>query len=152
MRQPGCADPLGNDAPNQFVAQIAMVLKYSDKYPNIALRATGSTTHNKDVYASARQAFRLVREFYDGGDKPVMAQGTCPNSSLGYDRECPYNLRAAVDEGQAITILPCSLGVMTAPETIYIQVIYYELCKSLGIPCSISGCYGDGTKGIIRLE
>lgn len=194
---PGCADPLDNDGPDQFVAQIAMALKYSDKYPNIGLRATKSTALNGDVYGSARRAFRMAREFYDQWEEPVMTQGICPNPPLAYDRECLDNLEAAVDEGQAVSIFPCSIGFMTAPETImgvaihdfamslaglvfvqlkapghpvsfadfstisnvrtlqpnygsvecvHIQVIFYELSKSLGIPCSISGGYGDGTR------
>lgn len=192
---PGCADPLGIDAPDQFVAQTAMALKYSDKYPNFGLRATSSTAMNGDVYGSARRAFRLVREFYDIWDQPVMTQGICPNPPLAYDRECLYNLCAAVDEQQSISLIPCSIGFMTAPESImgvvihdfamalaglvfiqlkspghplsfcefstisnirtlqpnygsaesvYIQVIFYELCKHFGLPCSISGGYGDG--------
>jgi trimethylamine--corrinoid protein Co-methyltransferase len=194
---PGCADPVDNNAPDQFVSQIAMALKYSCKYPSFGLRATTSTAMNGNVYASARRAFRMVREFYDIWDQPVLTQGICPNPPLAYDWECIDNLCAAVDEQQTISLMPCSLGFMTAPESImgvvihdfamalaglvfiqlkspghpisfsdfstisnirtlqpnygsvesvYIQVIFYELCKSLGIPCSISGGYGDGTK------
>jgi len=193
---PGCADPVDNNAPDQFVSQVAMVLKYSDKYPSIGLRATSSTARNSDVYGSARQAFRLVREFYDVWDKPVMTQGICPNPPLAYDWECLDNLCAAIDEQQAISIFPCALGFMTGPESImgtvihdfamslaglafvqlkspghpvslcdfstisnirtlqpnygsaecvFIQVIFYELCKFLSIPCVICGSYGDGT-------
>jgi len=193
---PGCADPVDNNAPDQFVSQVAMVLKYSNKYPSIGLRATSSTARNSDVYGSARQAFRLVREFYDVWDKPVMTQGICPNPPLAYDWECLDNLCAAIDEQQAISIFPCALGFMTGPESImgtvihdfamslaglafvqlkspghpvslcdfstisnirtlqpnygsaecvFIQVIFYELCKFLSIPCVICGSYGDGT-------
>ncbi len=193
---PGCADPVDNDAPDQFVSQVAMALKYSDKYPSIGLRATNSTALNGDVYGSARRAFRLVREFYDVWDKPVMTQGICPNPPLAYDRECLDNLCAAIDEQQAISIFPCALGFMTGPESImgtvihdfamslaglafvqlkspghpvslcdfstisnirtlqpnygsaecvFIQVIFYELCKFLSVPCVICGSYGDGT-------
>ncbi len=193
---PGCADPVGNDGQDQFVAQIAMALKYSNKYPNIGLRATASNSFNGDVYGSARKAFRLAREFYDIWDEPVMTQGICPNPPLAYDRECLDNLLAAIDEKQAISIFPCSVGFMTAPESImgivvhdfamalaglvfiqlkspghpvslcefstisdiqtlqpnygsnesvFIQIIFYELCKFLGIPCAVCGSYGDGT-------
>lgn len=192
---PGCADPVGNDAEDQFVAQIAMSLKYSNKYPSFGLRATASNSLNGDVYGSARRAFRLVREFYDIWGEPVMTQGICPNPPLAYDRECLDNLRAAIDEKQAISIFPCSVGFMTAPESImgivihdfamalaglvfiqlaspghpvslcefstisdiqtlqpnygsnesvFIQVIFYELCRYRGIPCTICGCYSDG--------
>ena len=193
---PGCADPAGNDAPDQFVSQIAMTLKYSNKYPSFGLRASGSTAQGGDVYSSARRAFRLVREFYDKWDQPVMSQGICPNPPLAYDRECLDNLRAAIDEQQAVSIIPCTLGYMTGPESImgiavhdfalilaglvfvqlkspghpisfcncstisniqtmqpnygsvecvFIQVVFYELCKILKLPCTISGGYGDGT-------
>lgn len=193
---PGCADPVDNDAPDQFVAQMAMALKYSGKYPSIGLRATGSNSQNGDVYGSARLAFRLVREFYDVWNEPVLTQGICPNPPLAYDQECLENLCAAIDEQQAISIFPCSLGFMTGPESImgtvihdfamslaglafiqlkspghptslcefstisniqtlqpnygstegvFIQVIFYELCKFLSIPCVICGSYGDGT-------
>ncbi len=193
---PGCADPLDNDAPDQFIAQVAMTLKYSTKYPSFGLRATGSNAQNGDVYGSARRALRLIREFYDLWDKPVMTQSICPNPPLAYDRECLDNLCAAIDEEQAISIVPCSLGYMTGPENImglvihdlatslaglvfiqlkspghptsfcdsssisniqtlqpnygsaeavFIQVIFYELCKHLKLPCVICGSYGDGT-------
>jgi len=193
---PGCADPVGNDAPDQFVAQMAMVLKYSDKYPSFGLRATGSNSRQGDVYGSARKALRLAREFYDTWDEPVMVQGICPNPPLAYDQECLDNLFATIDEKQAVSLFPCSLGFMTAPESImgtvihdfamslagltliqlkapghptslcnfstisdiktlqpsfgsseciYIQVIFYELCKSLSLPCVLCGSYGDGT-------
>lgn len=88
---PGCADPVGNDAPDQFVAQMAISLKYSDKYPSIGLRATVGNSNNGDVYGSARWAFRLVREFYDVWDEPVMTQGICPDPPLADDQECLDN-------------------------------------------------------------
>ncbi|MGL4208725.1 MAG: trimethylamine methyltransferase family protein [Candidatus Adiutrix sp.] len=192
---PGLVDPIDNDAPNQFIGQMAMVLKYSNKYPSIGLRATKSSTSSGDVYGTARQAFRLFREFYDVWEEPVMTQGVCPNPPLTYDQECLDNMRAAIDEKQDISVFPCSLGFMTAPETImgivihdfamslagltfiqlkspghpsslcnfstisniqtlqpnygspecvFIQVIFYELCKSLNIPATICGSYGDG--------
>ncbi len=194
---PGCADPIDNDGGDRFVSQIAMALKYSNKYPSIGLRATASTALNGDVYGSARRACRLVREFYDTWDVPVMTQSICPNSPLCYDRECLDNLRAAIEEGQKISISTCSIGFMTAPESImgvvahdfalalagltyiqlkspghptsfsesssisnirtlqpnygspesvFLQVIFYELSDMLGIPCSVSGGYGDGTR------
>lgn len=127
---PGCADPVGNDAQDQFVAQIAMALKYSDKYPSIGLRATASNSLNGDVYGSARRAFRLAREFYDIWDEPVMTQGICPNPPLTYDRECLDNLRAAIDEKQAISIFPCSIGFMTAPETI-MGIVVHDFAMAL---------------------
>jgi len=193
---PGCADPLGNDAADQFVAQIAMTLKYSDKYPSIGLRATNSNSLQGDVYGSARRALRLVREFNDVWDEPVMTQGICPNPPLAYDRECLDNLCAAIDEQQAVALFPCSLGFMTGPETlmgaaihdfamslaglafiqlkspghptslcnfttisdiqtlqpnygsaesVFIQVIFYEMCQFLSLPCVVCGSYGDGT-------
>ena len=193
---PGCADPVDNDAPDGFVSQVAMALKYSAKYPAIGLRATGNSAKNGDVYGSARRAFRLVREFHDVWDKPVMTQSVCPNPPLAYDRECLDNLRAAIDEQQAVSLVPCSLGYMTGPESImglvvhdfamslaglayiqltapghptsfsssstisniqtmqpnygsaeavFIQGIFYELCRTLKLPCAVSGTYGDGT-------
>ena len=193
---PGCADPLDNDAPDKFIAQVAMALKYSAKNLSLGLRATGSNAKNGDVYGSARRAFRLVREFYDIWDKPVMTQSICPNPPLAYDRESLDNLSAAIDEQQGISIVPCSLGYMTGPESImglvihdfamslaglvfiqlkspghptsfsdassitniqalqpnygsveavFIQIIFYELCKALKLPCVICGSYGDGT-------
>lgn len=144
---PGCADPVGNDAPDQFVAQMAMALKYSAKYPSIGLRATGSNSKNGDVYQSARNAFHLVREFYDIWDEPVMTQGICPNPPLSYDQESLDNLRAAIDEEQAISLFPCSLSFMTGPESIMGLVIHdfalslaglaYIQLKSPGHPTSL---------------
>ena len=132
---PGCADPLGNDAPDQFVAQIAMTLKYSDKYPSIGLRPTGSNSKKGDFYGSARRALRLVREFYDVWDEPVMTQGICPNPPLAYDRECLDNLNATIDEQQVISIITCSVGFMTGPESIMGTVIHDFAMSLAGFAC-----------------
>lgn len=193
---PGFADPEGIDVEDSFVAQIAMTLKYSNKYPSIGLRATGSNTKDGNVYESARKAFRLVREFYDLWDEPVMTQGICPNPPLAYDRESLDNLRAAIEEKQAISLFPCSVSFMTGPErimdlvihdfalalaglcyielvspghsvslsefsavsdirtlqpvyggpeSVMVQVIFYEIAKYLGLPCVICGSYSDAT-------
>jgi trimethylamine--corrinoid protein Co-methyltransferase len=127
---PGCVDPIDNDGEDLFVAQVAMALKYSDKYPSFGLRSTISTSLGGNVYASARKAFRMVREFYDIWDQPVMTQGICPNPPLAYDKECLNNLRAAIDEKQAISLFPCSLGFMTAPESI-MGVVAHDFALSL---------------------
>ncbi|HMM06537.1 MAG TPA: trimethylamine methyltransferase family protein [Clostridiales bacterium] len=191
---PGFADPEDIDVDDSFIAQIAMTLKYSNKYPSIGLRATGSNAKDGNVYKSARKGFRLVREFYDIWDEPVMTQGICPNPPLAYDRESLDNLKAAIDEKQAISLFPCSVSFMTGPErildlvvhdfalalaglcyiqllspghpvslsefstisdirtlqpvygtpeSIIIQVIFYEISKYLKLPCVICGSYSD---------
>ena len=193
---PGCADPEGIETEDSFVAQIAMMLKYSAKYPSVGLRATGSNAKNGDVYQSARRALRLIRAFYDVWDEPVMTQGICPNPPLAYDKECLDNLKAAIDEKQAISLFPCSVSFMTGPERIMdlalhdfamalagvcyiqflspghdvalsefstssdlstlqpvygcaesvdLQIIFYEITRYFDLPCSVCGCYGDGT-------
>lgn len=121
---PGFVDPVDNDHEDPFVAQMAMMLKYSGKYPSVGLRATSSTSLNENVYESARKGFRLVREFYDTWDEPAMTQGICPNSPLHYDKECLDNLCAAIDEKQEISLFPCSLTFLSGPETILGMVIH----------------------------
>jgi len=37
---PGVVDPEGNDSEDQYISQIAMMLKYSDKFPNLSLMAS----------------------------------------------------------------------------------------------------------------
>lgn len=191
---PGFADPEDIDVDDSFIAQIAMTLKYSNKYPSIGLRATGSNAKGGNVYESARKAFHLIREFYDIWDEPVMTQGICPNPPLAYDQESLDNLKAAIDEKQAISLFPCSVSFMTGPErildlvvhdfalalaglcyiqllspghpvslsefstisdirtlqpvygtpeSIIVQVIFYELSKYLKLPCVICGGYSD---------
>ena len=49
---PGVVDPEGNDSEDQYIGQIAMMLKHSDKFPNLSLRATKSNAKNSDVYTS----------------------------------------------------------------------------------------------------
>jgi len=46
---PGVVDPEGNDSEDQYISQIAMMLKYSDKFPNLSLRATKSSSKNGDI-------------------------------------------------------------------------------------------------------
>jgi trimethylamine---corrinoid protein Co-methyltransferase len=59
-----------------------------------------------------------------------MTQGICPNPPLAYDQECLDNLCAAIDEQQAISIFPCSLGYMTGPESI-MGIVIHDFAMSL---------------------
>jgi trimethylamine--corrinoid protein Co-methyltransferase len=68
---PGVVDPARNDCEDQYLSQIAMLLKYSDKYPNLGMRATTSNTKNDDVYASAKKAILLIKEIKGESDDPV---------------------------------------------------------------------------------
>ena len=115
---PGVADPAGNDCEDQYLAQIAMLLKYSDKYPNLGLRATTSNTKNGDVYTSAKKAIQLIKQIKGDSDGPVMGQGICPMAPLCYDEECLINLNVLVEEEQDITLCPCTLSFMTGPESL----------------------------------
>ncbi len=133
---PGCADPENIGTEDSFVAQIAMTLKYSLKYPSIGLRATGSNSKNGNVYAAARRAFRLVREFYDTWDKPVMTQGICPNSPLAYDHESLDNLNAAIAEKQSIALFPCTVSFMTGPERL-MDLVLHDFAMVLAGVCYI---------------
>ena len=110
---PGVVDPEGNDSEDQYISQIAMMLKYSDKFPNLSLRATKSSSKNGDVYTSAKKAIQLIKEIKGDGSSPVMAQGICPMAPLSYDEESLINLTVLVEEEQDITIFPCTLSFMT---------------------------------------
>ncbi len=136
MATPGCADPEDIHMEDGFVAQIAMLLKYSVKYPSIGIRATASNSRGKDVYGAARRGFRLVREFYDTWDEPVLSQGICPNPPLTYDKESLENLQAAIDEKQAIGISPCTLSYMTGPERI-MDLVIHDFAMALAGVCYI---------------
>ncbi len=111
---PGVVDPAGNDCEDQYLAQIAMLLKYSDKYPNLGLRATKSNTRNGDVYASAKKAIQMIREIKGQNDGPVMGQGICPMAPLSYEEESLINLKVLVEEEQDVTLFPCTLTASTA--------------------------------------
>lgn len=126
---PGVVDPEGNDCEDQYISQIAMLLKYSDKYPSLGLRATKSNTKNGDVYTSAKKAIQLIKEI-KGEDGPVMGQGICPMAPLAYDEESLINLKVLVEEEQDVTIFPCTLSFMTGPESL-MGIVVHDIALSL---------------------
>jgi trimethylamine---corrinoid protein Co-methyltransferase len=121
---PGVVDPEGNNSEDEYIGQIAMMLKYSDKFPNLSLRASKSNTKNGDVYTSAKNAIRLIKEIKGNDGAPVMAQGICPNAPLSYDEESLINITVLVEEDQDITIFPCTLSFMTGPESLLGIIIH----------------------------
>ena len=121
---PGVVDPEGNDSEDQYIGQIAMMLKYSDKFPNLSLRATKSSSKNGDVYTSAKKAIQLIKEIKGDDSSPVMAQGICPMAPLSYDEESLINITVLVEEEQDITIFPCTLSFMTGPESLLGMVVH----------------------------
>lgn len=127
---PGIVDPTGNDSDNQYLSQIAMMLKYSDRFPSLGLRASKSNSKNADVYASAKKAIQLIKKIKGDDENPVMGQGICPLAPLAYDEECLLNLEALVEEGQSITICPCTLSYMTGPESL-MGVVIHDIALSL---------------------
>ena len=194
---PGVVDPEGNDSEDPYIAQIAMMLKYSDKFPSLSMRATKSNTKNGDVYTSAKKSIRLIQEIKGDHNTPVMAQGICPMAPLSYDAESLINLTVLVEEEQDITLYPCTLSFMTgpesllgivvhdvavslagvvyiqllkpgigvsfsnfstmtdmrtlqpacgSPESLQIQIMFYEVCLHNEMNCILGGCLADGTR------
>jgi trimethylamine--corrinoid protein Co-methyltransferase len=127
---PGVVDPEGNDSEDQYIGQIAMMLKYSDKFPNLSLRATKSNAKNSDVYTSAKKAIQLIKEIKGDDSTPVMGQGICPMAPLSYDEESLINLTVLVEEEQDITIFPCTLSFMTGPESL-LGIIVHDIAICL---------------------
>ena len=127
---PGVVDPEGNDSEDPYISQIAMMLKYSDKFPNLGLRATKSNTKNGDVYTSAKKAIQLIKAIKDDESAPVMGQGICPNAPLSYDEESLINLTVLVEEKQAVTIFPCTLSFMTGPESL-LGIVVHDMALCL---------------------
>ena len=107
-----------------------MLLKYSDKWPSLGLRATKSNTKDGDVYTSAKRAIQLIKEIKGDDKKPVMGQGICPMAPLGYDEESLLNLTVLVEEEQDVTISPCTLSFMTGPESL-IGIVIHDIALSL---------------------
>jgi len=126
---PGVVDPDGNDGEDQYLSQIAMLLKYSDKFPSLGLRATKSNTKGGDLYTSAKRAIQLIKEIKED-DNGVMGQGICPMPPLSYDEEALINLMVLVEENQHITITPCTLSFMTGPESL-MGVVIHDIALSL---------------------
>ena len=126
---PGVVDPEGNDSEDQYLSQIAMLLKYSDKFPSLGLRATKSNTKGGDLFTSAKKAIQLIKEIKED-DSVVMGQGICPMPPLSYDEEALINLMVLVEEDQNITISPCTLSFMTGPESL-MGVVIHDIVLSL---------------------
>lgn len=149
---PCVIDPVDSDAEDLYVGQIAMLLRYSDKWPSVGIRATAQNSKDGNLYQSARKSIRLIREFYDVWDEPVMGQSICPMSPLAYDWECLDNLTAAIEEKQNIILCPCSLTGLTGPASLLGLVIHdiaislagivYAQLLSPGIDVSICSCSG----------
>jgi len=126
---PGIVDPKGNDSEDKYLAQIAMLLKYSDKWPSLGFRATKSNAKDGDVYTSATKAIQLIKEIKEEDKIPVMSQGICPMAPLAYDEEALINLKVMVEENQDISIFSCTLSFMTGPESLMGVVIHdFALC------------------------
>lgn len=147
---PSVVEPEGNDTEDQYIGQIAMLLKYSDKWISNGMRATAGNSKNGDIYQSMRGAFQLVKKFHDKWDEPIMGQGLCPMSPLAYDYECLENLDATIDEKQNIVICPCTLTNLTGPPSLlglaihdlalsFAGIVYAQLL-SPGIDVSLSPC------------
>ncbi|MEG0377855.1 MAG: trimethylamine methyltransferase family protein [Eubacterium sp.] len=130
---PSVIEPQGNDAEDQYVAQIAMLLKYSDKWFSNGIRATARNSKNGDLYNSSKEAIQLVKKFHDNFEEPVMSQCICPMSPLAYDWECLDNLTAAVEEGQTVVICPCTLTNLTGPASLMGLVIHDIAISLAGI-------------------
>ena len=194
---PGVSEPEGNDSQDPYIGQIAMMLKYSDKFPGICFRATKSNTKNGDVYTSAKKAIQLIKAIKGDDSAPVMGQGISPNAPLSYDEESLINLTVLVEEEQDITIFPCTLSFMTgpesllgivvhdiaiclagmvfiqllkpgtgvsfsnfstmsdmrtmqpvyaSPESLHVQIMFYEVCLQLGMNCILCGTLADATR------
>ncbi len=126
----GVIDPEGNDSEDPFIAQIAMLLKYSDKRPSLGLRATKSNSKNGDVYSSAKKAIQLIKAVKGNKNTPVMGQGICPMAPLAYDQESLINLTVLIEEGQDIRLCPCTLSFMTGPESL-MGIVVHDLAIGL---------------------
>lgn len=127
---PGVVDPEGNDTEDHFIAQVAMLLKYSNKWPSLGVRATRSNTKDGDVYTSVKRAIQLIKDVKGDDQNPVMSQVVCPSAPLMYDEESLINLTAVVQEGQKITICPCTLSFMTGPESL-MGIVIHDIALSL---------------------
>ena len=121
---PSTVDPSGITAEDLYTAQLAMNLKYSDKYLSNGMRATAQNSFKGDLYHSARKAQKMVKDFYGEYNEPVMDQNICPMSPLTYDSEALDNLIATIEEGQNIGICPCSLTNLTGPPSIFETVVH----------------------------
>lgn len=127
---PSAVDPIGLTGEDLYVTQIAFYLKYSKKYLANGLRSISKNAKNGNVYESARQGFRLVRDFYETYDEPVVDQTVCPMPPLGYDRESLDNLFATLDEEQNLGICPCSLTGLTGPSSLY-ELVAHDAAMAL---------------------
>ncbi len=117
-------EPTDNDADDLYIGQVAMSLRYCDKYISSGMRATAGNAKGGNIYASQRGAIQLIKKFHDNWDETVMTQGICPMSPMKYDIECLENLTATVDEGQPVCLFPCTLTNMTGPAGLYDLVIH----------------------------
>lgn len=127
---PGLIDPIDLKSEDNYLSQIALMLKFTAKPINIGIRASLTSAKNGDVYASAKNAIQMVKQFYDTWEEPVLYQGVCPMSPLSYDRECMDNLNALVEEKQGVVLFPCTVSYMTGPETLK-GIIVHDLALSL---------------------
>ena len=126
-------DPIDINSEDSFTAQVAMALKYTDRWFSNGARATAGNSKDGDIYSTARRALHMIRDFYGTYEEPVCTQYVCPMSPLKYDIECLANINAIVEEGQAIGYSPCSLPVMTSPGSIMGTAIHDFAISLAGI-------------------
>ncbi|MBQ7737497.1 MAG: trimethylamine methyltransferase family protein [Oscillospiraceae bacterium] len=130
---PSTVDPEDLHAEDLYTAQLALYLKYSDKYLANGMRAISKNAKNGNIYESACEGFRLVKEFYGEYSEPVVDQTVCPSPPLGYDFETLENLFATIDEGQNLGICPCSLTCLTGPAGLFEMVVHDAAMALAGV-------------------
>lgn len=127
---PSTVDPVGLSGEDRYVTQLAFYLKYSNKYLANGMRSISQNAKDQNVYESARNGFRLVKNFYGVENEAVVDQTICPMPPLGYDRESLDNLFATVDEQQNLGICPCSLSCLTGPAGLY-ELVVHDIAMAL---------------------
>lgn len=101
----------------QSLAQIAFLLKYSNKYKIHADPYVMGFSEPK-AYECSKKGIQLMKRFYGVEDKPIMLTIINPLSPLCYDDIPITKMMAYVEEGQVCAISPCGMPLLTAPGSV----------------------------------
>lgn len=126
-------DPLGLNPDNILMSNVAVMLKYTNKYFSNGFRATYGNTPDKNLYGNLQNVIQLVKRYHGlaaDSKKVIMDQGICPMAPLSYDIEALENLDAALAEGLPVSICPCTIANLTGPSS-HVGVAIHDLAMCI---------------------
>ncbi|WP_026394210.1 trimethylamine methyltransferase family protein [Acetobacterium malicum] len=111
-------DDLDKSVADFHTPQVAMGLKYCQKPIYQANTITPSNNKKMSMLQANKNLVKLHQEFYDVWDTPVMLSNCCVLSPLAIGSEVVDTIIGAVELGQPVIIIACSMTNLTSPPSL----------------------------------